>query len=121
LTRSSAAAAGQRLASCQQEVHKRVQLLVRERQGGHLDVGDHKVRLLLGETIRPVAIGIAAGLGASVAGARLVRTFAFQVQPLDPMRLAGIAGGLLVIAVVVSLRPALRAARIDVARTLRDL
>jgi ABC-type lipoprotein release transport system permease subunit len=43
------------------------------------------------------------------------------VQPLDPMRLAGIAGGLLVIAVVVSLRPALRAARIDVARTLRDL
>jgi hypothetical protein len=79
------------------------------------------IRLLLGETIRPVAIGIAAGLGASVAGARLVRTFAFQVQPLDPMRLAGIAGGLLVIAVVVSLRPALRAARIDVARTLRDL
>ncbi len=79
------------------------------------------IRLLLGETIRPVVIGIAAGVGGSLAGARLVRAFVFQVEPLDPLRFAGVAGALLIIAVVVSLRPALRAARVDVARTLRDL
>lgn len=79
------------------------------------------IRMLVGETIRPVVVGIAAGVGASVAGARLVRAFVFQVEPLDPLRVAAVAGALLVIAVVVSMRPALRAARVDVARTLRDL
>ena len=72
------------------------------------------IRLLLGETIRPVVIGIAAGVGLSIAGARLVRAFVFQVEPLEPLRFAGVAGALLVIAVVVSLRPAQRAARVDV-------
>jgi predicted permease len=79
------------------------------------------IRLLLGETIRPVLVGIVAGIGVSVAGARFVQAFLFQVEPLDPLRFAGIAGLLLALAVAASLRPALRAARIDVARTLRHL
>ena len=79
------------------------------------------MRMLVGETIRPVMAGIAAGVGVNVAGARFIRAFVFQVEPLDPLRLVAVAGGLCAIAVAVSLRPALRAARIDVARTLRDL
>jgi hypothetical protein len=79
------------------------------------------IRLFLGETIRPVVIGIVAGVGLSIAGARLVRAFAFQVEPLEPLRFAAVAGALLVIAVAASLRPALRAASVDVARALRDL
>ena len=42
------------------------------------------IGLLLGETIRPVMVGIAAGIGISIAGARLVRAFVFQVEPARP-------------------------------------
>ncbi|MEO5821047.1 MAG: ABC transporter permease [Vicinamibacteraceae bacterium] len=83
--------------------------------------GADLVRLLFGETLRPVATGVALGIGVSIAGSRLVRAFAFQVEPLEPLRFACVAGTLLVLAVFASLRPALRAVRIDVARTLRDL
>ena len=51
--------------------------------------GADLIRLLLVETIRPVMIGIAAGIGASIAGARFVRAFAFQVEPVDPLRFCG--------------------------------
>jgi hypothetical protein len=83
--------------------------------------GRSLIRLLLTETLRPVALGIALGIGVSVAGARLVRVFAFHVEPLDPLRFAGIAGVLLALALLASLRPAIGASRLDVARTLRNL
>ena len=79
------------------------------------------LRLFLAASVTATGLGIAAGLVASAAGARFVRAFVFQVEPLDPLRIAAVAGALLTIAVVVSLRPALRASRVDVARTLRDL
>ena len=79
------------------------------------------IGLLLGEAIRPVLVGAAAGVGVTIAGARLVRTLVFQVEPLEPQRFAAVVGLLLVVAVLAALGPALRAARIDVARTLRHL
>ena len=83
--------------------------------------GRSLMRLLVIETLRPVALGIALGIGVSIASARLVRAFVFQVEPVDPLRFAAIAGVLLALAVLASLRPAIGAARLDVARTLRSL
>jgi putative ABC transport system permease protein len=75
--------------------------------------------LLLRETARPVAVGLAAGLGLAGLGARALRGFLFQVDPLDPATLGAVAAALLAVVVVASLRPAVRVSRLDVARVLR--
>jgi putative ABC transport system permease protein len=77
-------------------------------------------RLVLGDTARLVGIGLIAGLALAVAGARLVRSLLYQVEPLDPLVLVSVAAGIFVLALLVSVRPALQAARVDLARTLRE-
>jgi predicted permease len=66
-----------------------------------------------------VGAGIAAGLVVAWIGAGTLRALLFRVQPLDPFTLAPAAALILTLAVVVSLRPALRAARVDLASVLR--
>ena len=76
--------------------------------------------IVLAETARLIALGLVVGLGLAWMGANTIRSFLFQVQPLDPATLASVAGVILALAVIVSIRPALRAARVDVASMLRD-
>lgn len=76
--------------------------------------GRHLRGLLLSDTLRLV------GLGLSWLGAGTIRAFLFQVEPLDPTVTASVAGLILVLTVVVSLRPAFTAARVDLARVLRE-
>ena len=66
-----------------------------------------------------VGIGLAAGLLIAWIGAGTMRALLFRVQPLDPLTLAPTAALILAFAIVVSLRPALRAARVDLASVLR--
>jgi hypothetical protein len=77
-------------------------------------------RLVLGDTARLVGIGLVAGLALTVAGARLIRSLLYQVEPLDPFTLVTTAGLIFGLALLVSLRPALEATRVDLNRTLRE-
>ncbi len=75
---------------------------------------------MLTQSGRMVGIGLAAGVGLTWLGANTIRTFLFQVQPLDPATLLGVAGPILVLTMAVSLRAALRVAQVDLAQVLRD-
>ncbi|HEU4693419.1 MAG TPA: FtsX-like permease family protein, partial [Vicinamibacterales bacterium] len=75
--------------------------------------------IVLGETARLVGIGILAGLGLAWLSAGTIRAFLFQVQPLDPLTLGSVAIGILLLALAVSGRAALRVARVDLAHVLR--
>ena len=75
--------------------------------------------LVLGETGRLAGVGVLCGLGCAWLGAEGIRTLLFRVQPLDPVALTAAAVLILTVAALVSVRPALRAARVDVAQLLR--
>jgi ABC-type antimicrobial peptide transport system permease subunit len=76
--------------------------------------------IVLAETARLVGLGIGAGLVIAWAGTDLIRSLLFRVRPLDPATVGGVAVAIAVVAIVVSLKPALRAARVDLASVLRD-
>jgi predicted permease len=76
--------------------------------------------LVLAETGRLVGLGLVIGLGLACIGANTIRAFLFRTEPLDPATLGGVAALILVLTMVVSLRPALRAARVDLAQVLRE-
>ena len=69
---------------------------------------------------RHVGIGLIAGLALAVAGARLIRSLLYQVEPLDPLTLVTTAAVIFGLALLVSLPPALEATRVDLNRTLRE-
>ncbi len=77
------------------------------------------VRLIFANGLRPVALGLTAGMAAAVACGRLVRSLLFAVAATDPLTLSAVALALSAIAVLACLGPALRAARTDPARVLR--
>ena len=66
-----------------------------------------------------VGIGDVAGLVLAWVGAGTLRALLFRVQPLDPFTLAPTAALILALAIAVSLRPAIRAARVDLASVLK--
>jgi len=76
--------------------------------------------IVLTQTARLVGIGIMAGLALAWLGANMIRAFLFRVQPLDPTVLLTVAGLILLLTMAVSLRAALRVARVDLAQVLRD-
>ena len=75
--------------------------------------------IVLAETGRLVGIGLIIGLAIVWAGASTIRAFLFGVRPLDPATLATVGSSILVLAMIVSTRPALRAARVDLGKVLR--
>lgn len=76
--------------------------------------------LVLRDTARLVGVGLIAGLGLAFAGARLIRSLLYQVAPLDPLVLVTTAAGIFALALLVSLRPAIEATRLDLTRSLRE-
>jgi len=76
--------------------------------------------LVLRDTARLVGIGLIAGLLLAMFGARLIRSLLYQVEPLDPVVLVTVAAGIFGLALLVSLRPALEATRVDLTRSLRE-
>ncbi len=77
------------------------------------------VRLVVKEGLTLAAIGLVVGCGAALLLTRTLQTLLFEVSPTDPAVLAVTAIGLLVVAAVASLVPALRAIRVDPANALR--
>lgn len=76
--------------------------------------------IVLAETARLVGLGLIVGLGLAWVGASTIRAFLFQIEPLDPPTLAVVAALILTLAMIVSLRPAWRVARVDLGRVLKE-
>jgi ABC-type antimicrobial peptide transport system permease subunit len=75
--------------------------------------------MVLRETTLLVGVGLVGGLLLTWAGTETIRSFLYHVEPFDGITLAAVATLILVLALSVSLRPALRAARVDLASVLR--
>lgn len=80
----------------------------------------HIAGVLLAETIRLVGVGILGGLLLAWLGASTIRSFLFGVEATDPLTFGGLAFAILGLALAVSLRAAIRVARVDVAQVLRQ-
>ncbi|HEX6995735.1 MAG TPA: FtsX-like permease family protein [Gammaproteobacteria bacterium] len=76
--------------------------------------------IVLRDTVRLVGIGLAAGIALALLGAKTIRGLLYQVEPLEPAVLASTASLILACALLVSLKPAVEAARLDLTRSLRD-
>jgi putative ABC transport system permease protein len=78
------------------------------------------LRLTLGETLKWTTLAAAAGLGCAWALTRYLASMLYGVTTLDAMTFAAMPFLLIVIALVATLAPALRALRIDPATVLRE-
>ena len=76
--------------------------------------------IILADTARLTSIGVLAGFGLAWMGTTTIRSFLFQVQPFDPLTIGTVATSMLVLALTVSLRAALRVAHVDLTQVLRS-
>jgi len=77
------------------------------------------LRLVIVEGMTPTLVGIAAGAVAALGSAKLLEKLVFGVSAADPQTLATVVGVLALVALVASLVPAYRAARLDPIAVLR--
>jgi ABC-type antimicrobial peptide transport system permease subunit len=76
-------------------------------------------RLVMAQSLGPVAIGAVAGLAGTVVLARWMRTLLFEVDAADPATLAMVTALLVAVAIAAALAPARRASRVDPVSALR--
>jgi putative ABC transport system permease protein len=76
-------------------------------------------RLVIRQSLRPVATGALAGLACTLALARWMRTLLFEMDAADPATLAIVTAVLVTVAVLAALAPARRAAKVDPVAALR--
>jgi putative ABC transport system permease protein len=79
----------------------------------------HIVLLILRQAVTPVAVGVVAGLAASVAATRVLAAYLVGVKPMDPLTLATVVAVLAVAALLASLMPARRAAAVAPTQALQ--
>jgi putative ABC transport system permease protein len=77
------------------------------------------LRLVIVEGLRPALVGIAAGMIAARASAKVMDTLVFGVSASDPLTLAGVGAALALVALMATLVPAYRALRLDPVNALR--
>jgi putative ABC transport system permease protein len=77
------------------------------------------VRLVLRQGLRLALTGVVVGVAAALASSRALASFLYGVHPGDPLTVIAVGALLAVVAVVASLPPAWRAARIDPIEALR--
>jgi len=78
------------------------------------------MRLIVGQGMRLVVLGIAIGLTVAFAVTRVMRSLLFDVSPTDPATYAAIAALLCAVALVGCVLPARRASRVDPLVALRQ-
>ncbi len=77
------------------------------------------LRMVLAQGVRPVGLGIAAGLLLAIPLGRALATFLYNVEPMDPLTFVGIPVLLAAVSVLALLIPANRAANVAPAVALR--
>jgi ABC-type antimicrobial peptide transport system permease subunit len=77
------------------------------------------VRLVIGDGVRVVAIGTVTGVALAITGGRLIASLLYGVAPNDPLTVGLVGVLLLLVAILASTIPALRAARTDPLEALR--
>jgi ABC-type antimicrobial peptide transport system permease subunit len=77
------------------------------------------LRRVLREALAVSLLGVAIGIGATVAVSRVVSSFLFDLSPNDPLTLGGVAVVLVSTTLVAALLPARRAAAVDPIRAIR--
>lgn len=91
--------------------------------GIHMALGATRgsvLAMVLSQGMRLIALGLAAGLAASVVLTRLLRTQLFNVTPTDPATLSSVAAFIAIVGLVACYIPARRATAVDPMVTLRD-
>jgi predicted permease len=78
------------------------------------------LRMVLGESLAVVALGLAVGIPAALACGRLVSSQLYGVEAYDPLTIIGAASVLLAVALAASFLPARAAARLDPFTALRE-
>ena len=78
------------------------------------------VRLVVGQGMVPVLAGLALGLAAAFAGARLLSGILFEVAPTDPLAFTAVVPVLATASLLAAWLPARRAARVDPMTALRS-
>jgi ABC-type antimicrobial peptide transport system permease subunit len=78
------------------------------------------VWMILRDSLVLVALGLALGLPAALAGARAVESVLFGIQPADPFTFAATAALLATIGGAAAFLPARRASRLDPSQVLRN-
>jgi putative ABC transport system permease protein len=76
-------------------------------------------RLMIGQGLRVSGVGLAIGVVVALWAGRFIQPLLFEESPRDPAVFAVVAASLLVVALLASLVPALRATRVDPASALR--
>jgi len=79
------------------------------------------MRLVMGQSLASTAVGVGIGVLGAVALSRYLQQLLFGVTPLDAVTFASVSIAFLLVALVASLVPACRAARIGPLRALRSL
>ena len=78
------------------------------------------LRLVVLEGVKPAGAGIVAGALGALLASQLMSTLVFEISPADPLTLLATVGILALAAVVASLVPAYRAARLDSLTAMRE-
>jgi ABC-type antimicrobial peptide transport system permease subunit len=78
------------------------------------------VRLVVLQGMRPAVVGMAIGLGAALALGRVLSSLVYGITVTDPWTLGAVAAILGLVALAACSVPALRAARVDPMRALRE-
>ena len=77
------------------------------------------VRTMLRDSAIPIAIGTMLGVGGAFFATRVIKSFLFDTAPTDPLTLGAVAMVIAATGCIAALVPAMRAARIDPASSLR--
>ena len=78
------------------------------------------IRLVLGQAMRPVAVGTAIGIVAALVASQVLASQLFRVSRTDPLTIAAVVATLVGVALIASVVPARRAASVDPTRALQS-
>jgi putative ABC transport system permease protein len=78
------------------------------------------LRLVVGDGMKPILLGVALGVIAAIALSRLVASLLFGVPPTDPLTFVVVATLLVIVGIAANTLPAYRATKVEPTQTLRE-